>query len=38
MRTGIYPPEQRFINLDSDWVYRAPPRGRRLPRALEHLR
>ncbi len=22
MRTGIYPPEMRLINLDSDWVYR----------------
>jgi len=22
MRTGIYPPEQRFINLDFDWFYR----------------
>ncbi len=22
MRTGVYPPEMRLINLDSDWVYR----------------
>ena len=22
MRTGIYPPEMRLINLDSDWLYR----------------
>ncbi len=22
MRTGIYPPEMRLVNLDSDWVYR----------------
>ncbi len=22
MRTGLYPPELRLINLDSDWVYR----------------
>jgi multicomponent Na+:H+ antiporter subunit D len=22
MRTGLYPPEQRAINLDFDWVYR----------------
>jgi multicomponent Na+:H+ antiporter subunit D len=22
MRTGIYPPELRAINLDSDWIYR----------------
>ena len=22
MRTGIYPPEQRLVNLDSDWFYR----------------
>jgi multicomponent Na+:H+ antiporter subunit D len=22
MRTGIYPPELRSVNLDSDWVYR----------------
>jgi multicomponent Na+:H+ antiporter subunit D len=28
MRTGIYPPELRSINLDSDWIYR------RLGRAL----
>ena len=24
MRTGIYPPELRAINLDSDWFYRGP--------------
>jgi multicomponent Na+:H+ antiporter subunit D len=22
MRTGIYPPEMRWVNLDSDWLYR----------------
>ncbi len=22
MRTGLYPPEQRSVNLDSDWIYR----------------
>ena len=22
MRTGIYPPERRLVNLDSDWFYR----------------
>ena len=22
IRTGVYPPETRSINLDSDWVYR----------------
>jgi multicomponent Na+:H+ antiporter subunit D len=22
MRTGIYPPEMRLVNLDSDWLYR----------------
>ena len=22
MRTGIYPPELRLVNLDSDWLYR----------------
>jgi multicomponent Na+:H+ antiporter subunit D len=27
MRTGIYPPELRAINLDSDWVYRRLARG-----------
>jgi multicomponent Na+:H+ antiporter subunit D len=39
MRTGIYPPEQRFINLDSDWVYRAllPAVVGSAGRALEHL-
>jgi multicomponent Na+:H+ antiporter subunit D len=26
MRTGIYPPEMRSINLDFDWVYRGPAR------------
>jgi len=29
MRTGIYPPEQRWINIDSDYTYR-----RLMPRAL----
>jgi multicomponent Na+:H+ antiporter subunit D len=24
MRSGIYPPELRSINLDSDWIYRGP--------------
>ncbi len=24
MRTGIYPPELRAVNLDSDWLYRGP--------------
>jgi multicomponent Na+:H+ antiporter subunit D len=28
MRTGIYPPEMRSVNLDFDWVYRG--LGRRL--------
>ena len=27
MRTGIYPPELRAVNLDSDWVYRRLARG-----------
>ncbi len=27
MRTGIYPPELRSINLDSDWLYRRLGRG-----------
>jgi multicomponent Na+:H+ antiporter subunit D len=22
MRTGVYPPELRLVNLDSDWLYR----------------
>lgn len=22
MRTGIYPPETRSVNLDTDWTYR----------------
>ncbi len=22
MRTGIYPPERRLVNLDTDWIYR----------------
>ena len=22
MRTGIYPPERRLVNLDADWIYR----------------
>ena len=24
MRTGIYPPELRSVNLDTDWIYRRP--------------
>ncbi len=27
MRTGIYPPELRSVNLDSDWFYRVTGRG-----------
>jgi multicomponent Na+:H+ antiporter subunit D len=34
MRTGIYPPELRSINLDFDWLYRKP--GRNLALALGH--
>ena len=30
MRTGLYPPELRSVNLDSDWVYR-----RALPRLIQ---
>jgi multicomponent Na+:H+ antiporter subunit D len=26
VRTGIYPPEMRSVNLDLDWVYRGPAR------------
>ena len=26
MRTGIYPPELRLVNLDFDWSYRSPLR------------
>lgn len=33
MRTGIYPPELRSINLDTDWFYRRP-----IPAALRRLR
>jgi multicomponent Na+:H+ antiporter subunit D len=32
MRTGIYPPELRSTNLDSDWVYR-----RLLPAAIDRI-
>lgn len=31
MRRGLYPPELRSVNLDSDWVYR-----RALPRLIRH--
>jgi multicomponent Na+:H+ antiporter subunit D len=34
MRTGIYPPEQRSINLDFDWFYRS--LAVRLVRRLAH--
>ena len=30
MRTGLYPPELRSVNLDSDWLYR-----RALPRLID---
>jgi len=33
MRTGLYPPELRSTNLDTDWVYRIP--GRAMARAFE---
>ena len=33
MRTGIYPPELRSINLDTDWFYRRP-----IPMALRRVR
>jgi len=33
MKTGVYPPELRSVNLDWDWTYR-----RVLPRAMQHLR
>jgi multicomponent Na+:H+ antiporter subunit D len=33
MRTGIYPPEVRSVNLDFDWVYR-----RALPLAVAQIR
>jgi multicomponent Na+:H+ antiporter subunit D len=29
MRTGIYPPELKSVNLDSDWIYR-----RLMPRVI----
>ncbi|MDZ7790267.1 MAG: Na(+)/H(+) antiporter subunit D [Xanthomonadales bacterium] len=32
MRTGIYPPELRSTNLDSDWIYR-----RMLPAAIDRI-
>lgn len=32
MRTGIYPPELRSTNLDSDWIYR-----RLLPAAIDRI-
>ncbi|MCS6948782.1 MAG: hypothetical protein NZM12_14325, partial [Steroidobacteraceae bacterium] len=40
MRTGIYPPELRSVNLDSDWLYRraAPRVWRRLDGAWSALR
>ena len=34
MRTGIYPPEMRSVNLDSDWFYRRFAHG--LMRTAEH--
>ncbi len=34
MRTGIYPPEMRSVNLDSDWFYRRLARG--IARTAEH--
>ena len=33
MRTGIYPPELRSINLDTDWFYRRP-----IPTAIRRVR
>ena len=33
MRTGVYPPELRSVNLDSDWIYR-----RFLPLTIERFR
>ena len=33
MRTGIYPPELRSVNLDTDWFYRRP-----IPAALRRMR
>jgi multicomponent Na+:H+ antiporter subunit D len=33
MRTGLYPPEMRSVNLDSDWIYR-----RMCPAVLSWLR
>ena len=40
MRTGIYPPELRSVNIDSDWLYRkaAPAVGHRLATAWGQLR
>lgn len=40
MRTGIYPPELRSVNLDSDWVYRraAPSILATMTRALAAVR
>ena len=40
MRTGVYPPEVRSVNLDSDWFYRraAPALIRILVRTLEGAR
>ncbi len=39
MRTGIYPPELRSVNLDSDWFYRvaAPASARLCSRAIAAL-
>lgn len=40
MRTGLYPPELRSVNLDIDWIYRRglPAAGRMLARASVPLR
>jgi len=40
MRTGLYPPELRSINIDSDWIYRraAPRLVRALGGLIEALR
>ena len=39
MRTGIYPPELRSINIDSDWFYRkaGPLAARSIATAWKHL-
>ncbi len=36
MRTGIYPPELKSINLDTDWFYRVP--GRHLAQVANQFR